>query len=118
MAPNIKQYLNRTILVSIPHLFHDEKCRALTLLAVEATGLWLQSSELADKLLPEDWKSYASAGPVMFIPFAQIGGVLLLAGTAVPQAPPAASAPEPAARGAKSKAKGAAAPATKQGEGQ
>jgi hypothetical protein len=114
MTPALKQYLNKTILVSIPHLFHDEKCRAFTLLAAEVTGLWLQSSELADKLLPEDWKDYGSAGPVVFIPFAQIGGVLVLTGI-VTQAPPTAGLPEPAARAAKSKSKAAGAAETKQG---
>jgi hypothetical protein len=103
MTPRINQYLNKTILVSIPHLFHDERCRALTLLGAEPTGLWLQSDELAKKLLPEDRQIYASAGPVVFVPFAQIAGVLVVTGAPTSQTlPSAAAAPT---RAAKSKPK-------------
>jgi hypothetical protein len=105
MAPKISQYLNKTILVSIPPLFHDEKCRALTLVGAEATGLWLQSNELATKLLPENRGIYASAKPVVFVPFAQIGGVLVLTGAPATQPVPPADATTTPTRATKSKAK-------------
>ena len=106
MIPNIKQYLNKTILVSIPPLFHDERCRALTLLGAEATGLWLQSDELATALLPENRRIYASAGPVVFVPFAQIAGVLVLTSAPAAQPVPPADATTTQNRASKSKAKG------------
>lgn len=115
MTLNIRQYLNKTILVSIPRVFHDERCRALTLLGAEATGLWLQSSELVDKLLPEDRRIYASAGPVVFVPFAQIAGVLVLTSTPSSQPVPPANATTTTTRAIKSKPKASVSDDAKKG---
>lgn len=76
MTPKINQYLNKTVLVSIPALFDDGQCREFTLRGVELHGLWLQSDDLAKRMLNKDMQAYASAGPVIFVPFAQIAGVL------------------------------------------
>jgi hypothetical protein len=108
VTPNIRQYFNKTILVSIPHLFPDERCRALTLLGAEATGLWLQSDELAKKLLPEDRQIYASAGPVVFVPFAQIAGVLVVTSVPTTQPLPPADSTTTPTRAAKPKLKASA----------
>jgi|SRR5271157_4841553 len=97
MPPNLARYLNRTILVCIPALFDDPLCRPCTLLGAEINGLWLQSEELTHRLLPSESADLASLQPVVFVPFAQIGGVLVA--TAVPQQPtpaPATSGPSPA----------------------
>ncbi len=77
MTPQVSQYINKTILVSIPTLFHDAKCRPLKLIGVEVPGLWLQADELAARLLPDPLQDYASAAPVIFVPFAQIAGILI-----------------------------------------
>jgi hypothetical protein len=77
MALNVAQHLNKTVLVSIPALFSDGECRAYKLLGVELNGLWLQSDELTDRLLPQDRKDLASRAPMVFVPFAQIAGVLV-----------------------------------------
>jgi hypothetical protein len=94
MTPKISQYLNKTILVSIPALFDDGHCRAFTLLGVELHGLWLQSDELTKRLLHNDMQMYASAGPVVFVPFAQIAGVLVATQVPVMRSAPAASKPK------------------------
>jgi hypothetical protein len=88
---NFKRYINTTILVSMPTLFHDSKCRPFKLLGVELPGVWLQSDELTTRLLPEHMDQYATAGPAVFVPFAHIAGIL------VPTARPATAAPAPAA---------------------
>jgi hypothetical protein len=49
---NITRYLNKTVFVSIPALFEDGACRPFKLLGVEIYGLWLQSDELTQRLLP------------------------------------------------------------------
>ena len=77
MIPNVTHYLNRTVFVSIPAIFEDRACRAHKLLGVELNGLWLQSDELTDRLLPHDRKELASRAPVAFVPFAHIAGVLV-----------------------------------------
>jgi hypothetical protein len=77
MTPKVSQYVNKTILVSIPSLFEDGACRACKLLGDELQGLWLQSEELTQRLLPDDKQEYVSAAPVVFVPYAQIAGVLV-----------------------------------------
>ena len=91
MTPKVSQYINRTILVSIPALFDDGQCRAYTLQGVELHGLWLQSEELTERLLPEDKQEYTSASVslAVFVPFAQIAGVLVATRTG--QVPPVGS---------------------------
>jgi hypothetical protein len=86
MQPTVSRYLNKTILVSIPALFEDGTVRPYTLLGVEMNGLWLQSEELADRLLREEGHELAKMSPAVFVPFAQIAGVLIA--TTMP-APPA-----------------------------
>jgi len=85
MTPNLSQFLGKSILVSIPALFEDGVCRAHTLLAVEFHGLWLQSEELTERLLHEVKHPYSDAEPAVFVPYAQIAGILIA--TAAPALP-------------------------------
>jgi hypothetical protein len=89
MHPKVSQHINKTILVSIPILFHDGRCRPFTLVGVEVAGLWLQADELAGRLLPETMQNYVTAEPVIFVPFAQIAGIV------IPTRTPTAVAPTP-----------------------
>lgn len=77
MTPNLSRYLNKTLFVSIPTLFEDGTARPYTLLGVEINGLWLQSEELTDRLLREECRELAKMNPAVFVPFAQIAGVLI-----------------------------------------
>jgi hypothetical protein len=106
MPPTLKQFLNRTILASIPALFEDGRCRAYALLSIEADGLWLSSNELTVRLLDErERKDVATAQPV-FVPAAQIAAIIL-----PPPAGPPAQSPEAAATPTQSGAVAAGAPA-------
>jgi hypothetical protein len=102
MTPRISEYLNKTILVSIPALFEDGSCRAYKLLGAEVHGLWLQSEELAQRLASDNTKGYESLDPAVFVPFAQIAGVMIA--TRLPEFPKvfaqssAASATRPRSR--------------------
>src|ERR1700740_2605065 len=82
MTFSLSSYLNRTILVSIPALFDDGVCRPYKLLGADFQGLWLQSEELIDRLLPDEASHLRNFAPAAFVPFAQIAGVLV--GTAPP----------------------------------
>jgi hypothetical protein len=69
----LAQCLKRTVLVSVPGFFGDDKARACTLVDVEATGLWLACDELKDRLGSAHEISAAWTAPVTgFFPFAQI----------------------------------------------
>ncbi len=96
MTPRITQYLNKTILVSIPALFQDGACRAYRLLGVEVQGLWLHSEALIQRLESDDTKDYASLAPVVFVPFGQIAAVMLA--TRSPELPAALARRGSAAR--------------------
>lgn len=100
MTPKIGQFLGSTVLVSIPALFGDGACRPYTLVGFELQGLWLQSDDLNGRLLTDDMHDFAEqAAPVVFIPFAQIAGVMVP--TAPPPGAPQAPVPDaaPAAEG-------------------
>ena len=65
--------LNKTVVVSIPAFFGDDRPRAFTLVDIEPAGLWLASDDLKDRLGPADetaraWRSSVTG----FFPFSQI----------------------------------------------
>jgi hypothetical protein len=106
MMPKIGHYLNRTVMISIPALFEDGACRSFTLLGVELHGLWLQSEELRRRLLPRERRdAAATVSAAVFVPFAQIAGVLV-AGPASSEQPQTVSTD--AAAGGRRRAKSAA----------
>lgn len=77
MVPTLSRYLNKTVLVSIPALFEDGTARPYTLLGAEMNGLWLQSEELIDRLLRDEGRELVKLNPAVFVPFAQIAGVVI-----------------------------------------
>ena len=91
MPPDLSRYLNKTLFVSIPVLFDDGAARPYTLLGAEMNGLWLQSEELTDRLLSNDCRELAQMRPAVYVPFAQIAGVLVA--TSMP-APPSEEQPK------------------------
>jgi hypothetical protein len=104
MTPKISQFFNRTVMVSIPALFDDGACRPFTLLGAELHGLWLQSDELTRRLLPGDQEHLAAtATAAVFVPFAQIAGVLVATGPAPSQEKqqPETATSDAAARGSR-----------------
>jgi hypothetical protein len=96
VTPKIGYHLGRTLLVSIPALFADGVCRPFTLRGADLHGLWLQSDELTRRLLPKDQQDLATIPAAVFVPFAQIAGVLVAAapspGPAQEDAAPSAGA--------------------------
>lgn len=80
MISKLGAQVGKTILVSIPLLFADGKCKPLRLVGVEVSGLWLEGETLADRLLPDYLSSMASAAAIAFIPFSQIVSVVATAG--------------------------------------
>jgi hypothetical protein len=95
MPLNITRHLNKTVFVSIPSLFADGVCRPYQLLGVELNGLWLQSEELTRRLLPREVGDHATLAPAVFVPLAQIAGVLVVGPRASAPAAEAAGLAEP-----------------------
>jgi hypothetical protein len=103
MIPKLVDYLNQTVLVSIPVLHADAKCRSFTLLGVEMQGLWLQDEALVSHLASEATDTPIAAMAPVFVPFSHVAFVLLPAPvTRVVGFPAVAEVPagEPSARGA------------------
>jgi hypothetical protein len=99
MLPTLARYLNKTVLVSIPALFDDGVCRPYKLLGAELNGLWLQSDELTRRLLPGDAGYPAILAPAVFVPLAQIAGLLVATAAPPPtDSRPAGSNRDPASR--------------------
>jgi hypothetical protein len=100
MPFNVSRLVNKTIYVSIPALFQDGRCRPYTLRGAELNGLWLQAD-------------LAALAPIVFVPFAQIAGVLVASGMPAPvtqtqpQGAPAATPPAASVKGQPSSAAGA-----------
>jgi hypothetical protein len=113
MPFNVSRLVNKTIYVSIPALFQDGRCRPYTLRGAELNGLWLQSAELTNRLLADDKADLAALAPIVFVPFAQIAGVLVASGMPAPvtqtqpQGAPAATPPAASVKGQPSSAAGA-----------
>ena|ERR1700720_635776 len=118
MAPNLSKQINKTILVSIPALSEDGKCRPYKLTGVELVGLWLESADLASTFLTHEHRSQTPSTQEFFIPFSQIACVAVVAapppgGAAAagqsqvhdPSAPPAAPGGPPSVSGGASRKK-------------
>lgn len=73
MINTLGHHLNKILLVSIPSIFEDDHPRACTLTGIDVSGLWLESQDLADKVLhPDDQR----VGVRIFVPFARIAYLL------------------------------------------
>jgi len=106
MIPKLVDYLNQTVLVSIPALHSDAKCRSYVLLGVEMQGLWLQDEKLVGELTSLATEMSVDARAPVFVPFASIAFVVLPApvtkvvgvqglthGRPMPAEPPGPAAP-------------------------
>jgi hypothetical protein len=88
MPPKLSRYLNRNVLVSIPVLFEDGRCRAYTLRGVELHGVWLDSDELVKRLVLDDEKDVSATSTLVFVPFSQVAAVILATAAQADQASP------------------------------
>jgi hypothetical protein len=77
MIPKLVNYLNHTVLVCIPVLHPDAKCRQYVLLGVELQGLWLQDPDLVSELTSLEKKVAVDPATPVFVPFASIAFVVL-----------------------------------------
>lgn len=84
MTPNLSKYVNKTILVSIPVLSGNAKCKPYTLIGIELIGLWLQGADLAGGFLDHPYKSQQATTWAFFVPFSQIACVVVPSAGVVP----------------------------------
>jgi len=77
MVPKLVDYLNQAVLISIPVLRSDAKCRPYVLLGVEMQGLWLQDKELVTELASREKEVSVDPSAPVFVPFSSVGFVVL-----------------------------------------
>ncbi len=94
MVESISRHIGRALLVSIPAVFDDIRCRPCVLIRAEIHGLWLRSDELTRRLAPAEG-DYTAAEPVVFVPFTQIAAVLAPTRAPSPVKPPTAAEAAP-----------------------
>jgi len=75
MAPSLSRYVNKTILVSIPPISGDIKCRPYKLTGIELIGLWLEGADLARDFLALEQSPHSPTTWTFFIPYSQIACV-------------------------------------------
>jgi len=76
VTPPLQTYLNKSVLVGLPVLFGDVRCRPCRLVDIASNGLWLEIEGVAERLIPHEALSFASGTLTMFVPFAQISCVI------------------------------------------
>ncbi len=77
MVLKLVDYLNQPVLVSIPALNSDAKCRSYVLLGVELQGLWLRDEDLVAELTSLEKETSIDASSPVFVPFSAIAAVVL-----------------------------------------
>jgi hypothetical protein len=82
MIPNLSGYINKTILVCIPALAEDGKCRPFTLVAIEMIGLWLEGPLLEERYLTHQHRDSAARDWKFFVPYSQLACVAMPTATA------------------------------------
>jgi hypothetical protein len=78
MEIELRELVGHRVIVKGPNFLDSEKLESVKLLAVEETGIWIESQEAMDKLVGNLSKKPSSAALAFFIPFGQI--VTIVAG--------------------------------------
>ena len=78
MEIELRELVGHRVIVKGPNFLDSEKLESVKLLAVEETGIWIESQDAMDKLVGNLSKKPSSAALAFFIPFGQI--VTIVAG--------------------------------------
>jgi hypothetical protein len=78
MEIELRQLVGHRVIVKGPNFLDNEKMQSVKLLAVEETGIWIESQEAMDKLVGNLSRKPSAAALAFFIPFGQI--VTIVAG--------------------------------------
>jgi len=82
MDIQLSKLIGHKVIVLGPSFFHtekpgdQEKLESVTLLAVEAAGIWIESQQTLDRVVDRFRVKPAAAGLAFFLPFSQITTVL------------------------------------------
>jgi hypothetical protein len=72
MEIELRRVINRQVVVMGPSFIDNEKLHSVKLLAVEDAGIWIESDEVAGKIIGGLSKKPSSTALAFFVPYSQI----------------------------------------------
>jgi hypothetical protein len=78
MAIELRKLIGHQIIVMGPSFIDNDKLESVKLLAVEETGIWIESQDAVDRVIGRLQKKPSSSSLAFFVPYGQI--VTILAG--------------------------------------
>jgi hypothetical protein len=74
-GPNLSELVGRTVGMMVPGFDHEQTVR-VKIHAIEASGIWVESQMMIEKMLARLGKTSGAATPLFFLPFSSIGFVV------------------------------------------
>jgi hypothetical protein len=78
MEIELRRLIGHQVIVMGPSFIDNDKLESVKLLAVEETGIWIESQDAVDRVIGKLQKKPSSPALAFFVPFGQI--VTILAG--------------------------------------
>jgi hypothetical protein len=78
MAIELRRLIGHQVIVMGPSFIDNDKLESVKLLAVEETGIWIESQDAVDRVIGRLQKKPSSSSLAFFVPYGQI--VTILAG--------------------------------------
>jgi hypothetical protein len=76
MEIEFSKLINHKVIVIGPEFFDKERLENVRLLGVEATGIWIESEEVLNRIVEKYRVKPSAPGLAFFIPFAHITTIL------------------------------------------
>ena len=78
MAIELRKLIGHQVIVMGPSFIDNDKLESVKLLAVEETGIWIESQDAVDRVIGRLQKKPSSSSLAFFVPYGQI--VTIVAG--------------------------------------
>lgn len=74
-GPNLQGLIGQTVGMMVPY-FDAQQTVRVKIHAIEASGIWVESQTMTDKMLSTLARTSGAATPLFFLPFSSIGFVV------------------------------------------
>ena len=76
MAIELRRLIGHQVIVMGPSFIDNDKLESVKLLAVEETGIWIESQDAVDRVIGRLQKKPSSSSLAFFVPYGQIATIL------------------------------------------
>jgi hypothetical protein len=76
MAIELRKLIGHQVIVMGPSFIDNDKLESVKLLAVEETGIWIESQDAVDRVIGRLQKKPSSSSLAFFVPYGQIATIL------------------------------------------